>query len=175
MDNASILEVAKTGKLHKVYELTEELVTNICKKYIKYSLHEDLLQEGRMALYYAILSFNPERTENFVGWILPKITKAIGIAAYKMKKYNETVELTRDANKLLKDHMIDPREDIINEDCLKYIHSYISNTEDVPKRLFNSFFSEKPRFSQEAKSLGMSKERADNILGSLLIDIRNSI
>lgn len=111
----------------------EPIIKKIAYKYIKsYKNVDDLVQEGRIGLFYAVKNYDITKSSNFkiyaIYWIkqsiLRSFEKYINTIKIPVRKTKEIRNIKKDISNKANDN--GNSESIINTDLLKYDYSYVS-------------------------------------------------
>lgn len=86
---------------------TKRLCERRASKWKGYASYNDLVWAGHIALYNAILTFDPTKCPRFYGWAVPWIKSEIGREAYALKLHHELTDETADFDAMAECHMDD--------------------------------------------------------------------
>lgn len=141
----------------------EPLIKKISYRYIKsYKNMEDLIQEGRIGLFYAVKNYDLEKSSNFkiyaIYWIrqsiLRSFEKYINTIKIPVRKNKEIRNIKRDVlrknlENIGKKSNYNEVSRSINTDLLKYDYSYVSIEQDYCYNHYEEKFYD--RIKSEAK------------------------
>lgn len=152
----------KRQEVHaQVLRATSFLPSKLAQKYKYYDNHSDLVQTGKLCLYMAIRSFNPEKSRNFYGWCFKWIRKEIARAALDQKKYYETFELTTDPAQDSID-LLTPEDTVFVKEKDILLSNIIENLGEQKQYIITHVFGIDARPSslrQIGKAISMSHEQ----------------
>lgn len=176
-----IIEAARSGNQFARNQLIEDYEPEIRKIAYKYFLpradYEDLLQEGRIAIYKAIMSYNPNSGIPFLHFVRMVIKRKLidSLRAYNRQKHlnlnkafslNNTLTEDQDENFL---NIIssdgDPESRIVAADeARSFLRELTSGFSDLELSVFHYHFITGMKQSEVTKHLGMSSKSLDNAI-----------
>ncbi len=182
-DELKLIELAKSGNL----EATEQLFANyktfirlLARKfYLVGGDTDDLVQEGMMAFYKALNTYDATKNNNFRSYLklvvnrhLVNIVKSAN--SYKYSPLNESFNLNDQGEVELGDNSVpivaegvDPETNILSEENIKLIHEKINSLlSDYEKQIFDLYMLGY-NYVDIANQLQVSSKSVDNALNRI--------
>ena len=177
-----MLEAARSGDeeaLSKIIKYYEPEVRKIaCKYFLPRADYDDLIQEGRIAIYRAILSYNTKLDIPFVHFLRMVVKRKIidNIRKYTRQKHvnlndafslNNVISETEETSYLeLFPNVEDPAAMVINNDEVQSIIQALSNDLSNLERLVfdRHYFIQGFKQSEVTELLGIHSKSLDNTI-----------
>jgi RNA polymerase sporulation-specific sigma factor len=180
-DNIAVLEAARSGNqdaLNRLIEFYEPEIRKIaCKYFLPRAEYEDLLQEGRIAIFKAILSFDPQSQIPFLHFLRMVIKRKLidSLRAHNRQKHlnlNEAFSLNNTLSDDQDESFIniipnveDPETTIIAVDETRsFLKELTRGFSELELLVFRYHFLHGMKQREVTKHLGLSPKSLDNAI-----------
>ncbi len=176
-----MLEEARSGNeeaLNLIIQHYEPEVRMIaCKYFLPRSDYEDLIQEGRIAIYRAVLSYNPSLDTPFLHFLRMVIKRKLidSLRKYTRQKHvnlNNAYSLNNLISESEEESFIsllpsteDPAATVIaNDEALSIIRCINKELSHLERLVFESYFLQGFKQREVSERLGLSPKSLDNAI-----------
>jgi RNA polymerase sporulation-specific sigma factor len=176
-----MLEKARSGNeeaLNLIIQHYEPEVRIIaCKYFLPRSDYEDLIQEGRIAIYRAVLSYNPSLDTPFLHFLRMVIKRKLidSLRKYTRQKHinlnnayslNNLISDSEEASFIsLLPSTEDPAATVIaNDEALSIIRCINEELSHLERLVFESYFLQGFKQREVSEQLGLSPKSLDNAI-----------
>lgn len=177
----AMLEAARSGDeeaLNCIIEYYEPEVRMIaCKYFYPRADYDDLIQEGRIAIYRAILSYDPQLDIPFLHFLrmvikrklidsLRKYTRQKHVTLNNAYSLNNVISDSEDTNFMsLLSNAEDPAATVIaNEEARTIINNLNKDFSTLERRVFEDYFIHGFKQAEVSKRLGLQPKSLDNAI-----------
>jgi RNA polymerase sigma factor (sigma-70 family) len=146
------------------------------KNYKNCEYYEDLVQEGKLGIFYALKKFNPERSNNFFQFVNWYIKNQIRNYLLKQEKYKEIPTETSEIVKLL-NQSEDFEEKILKIEEKIILLSALNNLPPKERKILeqrSGLNSDIQTYKEISEKSSFSKQRAFQIYKNSLNKIKNN-
>jgi RNA polymerase sporulation-specific sigma factor len=175
------LEAARSGDQLSMNQLIEDYEPEVrkiaCKYFLPRADYEDLLQEGRIAIYKAIMSYDPNSKIPFLHFVRMVIKRKLidSLRAYNRQKHinlnkafslNNTLSEDQDESFLnILPNVEDPEARIVAADeARSFLRELTSGFSELELSVFRYHFLAGMKQREVTKHLGMSPKSLDNAI-----------
>lgn len=182
LDNErALLEGARSGNeeaLNRIIQHYEPEVRMIaCKYFLPRSDYEDLIQEGRIAIYRAVLSYNPNLDTPFLHFLRMVIKRKLidSLRKYTRQKHvnlndayslNNLISDSKEASFIsLLPNTEDPAATVIaNDEARSIIHCINKELSHLERLVFENYFLQGYKQREVSELLGLTPKSLDNAI-----------
>lgn len=175
------LEAARTGDQFSMNQLIEDYEPEVrkiaCKYFLPRADYEDLLQEGRIAIYKAIISYNPNSKIPFMHFVRMVIKRKLidCLRAYNRQKHLNLNNAFSLSNTLVEDqdesflnilpNVEDPESQIVAADeARSFLRELTHEFSGLELTVFRYHFLAGMKQREVTKHLGVSPKSLDNAI-----------
>ncbi|AHF06889.1 sigma-70 family RNA polymerase sigma factor [Desulfitobacterium metallireducens] len=175
------LEAARSGNQFLMNQLIEDYEPEVrkiaCKYFLPRADYEDLLQEGRIAIYKAIMSYNPSSKIPFLHFVRMVIKRKLidCLRAYNRQKHlnlnnafslNNTLSEDQDESFLnIIPNIENPESRIVAADeARSFLHELTSEFSGLELTVFRYHFLAGMKQREVTKHLGLNPKSLDNAI-----------
>jgi len=177
----ALLEAARSGDEEALSEIIQHYEPEVrkiaCKYFLPRADYDDLIQEGRIAIYRAILSYDTKLDIPFLNFLRMVVKRKIidNIRKYTRQKhinFNDSYSLNNIISESEKTSYLelvpnaeDPAFMVINHDEVQsIIHDLSNDLSDLERLVFDHYFIQGFKQSEISELLGIHSKSLDNTI-----------